>query len=163
MSAKYGPLTPERVAALANAFIDALADTLDEHEMAKVRERNAMEPDSLVCHSHDFCDANMVMLEAFADTIGLCKQDDVDVEQSCDWFNAAWGLAKDCGFAAPYLYEVVDLKSGKTVTSVPRTLGFFTEDTMFEPEDMHAINALDPGETYVKQGAQAALRVTRKE
>lgn len=42
-----------------------------------------------VCHSHDFCDANMVMAEAFKKVVGVEMKTDSD-EHTALW-NAAWG------------------------------------------------------------------------
>jgi hypothetical protein len=49
---------------LATEFVDELRDQLTPAEFAEVRKRNAAETNPLICHSHDFCDANMVMLDA---------------------------------------------------------------------------------------------------
>lgn len=54
-------------AALGVQFAMVLREWLTPQEMAQVRQRNAVDPQAKagICHSHDFCDANMAMLEAF--------------------------------------------------------------------------------------------------
>lgn len=87
---------------LAHAFARVLRSWLDAEEIATVIERNrAQPPGSGICHSHDFCDANMAMDEAF----GACGfwrwvDDGEDVIFVNDELWAeAWGLAKQSEFA----------------------------------------------------------------
>lgn len=106
--------------AIAQRFRVRLRQTL--HELAANRERANLpadlpELDSIVgrhlrgidernkgygehtCASHDFCDANMPMSEAFSDIMGrevvTNHQDDMDL------WNAAWDITKREGFADP--------------------------------------------------------------
>lgn len=83
---------------LARRFSAMLLEDLGKDLMARVNERNAQpeyaETDS--CASHDFCDANMVMLAAI-ESFGF-TDDDV-FENDCDnplqkLWNEAWTLAK---------------------------------------------------------------------
>jgi hypothetical protein len=69
---------------------------------------NASETDKSICHSHDFCDANMAMDEAFTKVLGRQyvffndeepeteKQNEIDA----DLINAAWSMAKANKFYA---------------------------------------------------------------
>lgn len=85
--------------ALAKAFADELRAELPADEFRQVVERNAAEAeDSNICHSHDFCDANMTMLVAFEKTVGR----DIDLESNVhtNLWNTAWTLAKASGFDA---------------------------------------------------------------
>lgn len=53
--------------------------------------------ETMVCHSHDYCDANEAMAEAYR------RQDvysDTDDECPPDLWGAAWAIAKARGFAA---------------------------------------------------------------
>lgn len=50
---------------LAREFSLKLRHYLSEHEMSQVVSLNESEEDPEICHSHDFCDANMIMYEAF--------------------------------------------------------------------------------------------------
>ena len=53
-----------------------------------------------ICHSHDFCDANVYMAEAFEHVIGRnvflpCDtNDDGIIESDCRTMNEAWSIAK---------------------------------------------------------------------
>jgi hypothetical protein len=76
-------------AILAREFSRVLRATLDAHEVAEVIARNRIETSPSVCHSHDFCDANMVMLAAF-EAHGL---DATDGDTNIALWNAAWDLA----------------------------------------------------------------------
>jgi hypothetical protein len=52
--------------------------------------RNAGETNASICHSHDFCDANMVMAAAFTAN-GI--EPDVDDEAVCTLWRQAWDIA----------------------------------------------------------------------
>lgn len=77
---------------LGAAFVWTLKDWLtipEWDEMARLNKTAARG----VCHSHDYCDANMAMIEAYADLLGI-QADDVDLSDSTqDLFNAAWSWA----------------------------------------------------------------------
>ena len=64
-----GPCADEtfqnKAAEIAQAFQDNLSDWLSPAELRVMRIRNAGESDDWVCHSHDFCDANGAMGDAF--------------------------------------------------------------------------------------------------
>lgn len=81
--------TVERLAA---AFAGVLKEWLTDAEWKAVARRNAAEPDPNVCHSHDFCDANMAMDEAF--TIVLRRHARPVEEADAELWNEAWNLAK---------------------------------------------------------------------
>jgi hypothetical protein len=74
-------------------------------DMAEVVRRNSAEPaGSGVCHSHDFCDANMAMLEAFHN-LGLRATVEIEPVDGPEWcasqdlWNAAWDAAVASGFS----------------------------------------------------------------
>ena len=56
--------------ALAERFESRLREAIGPEALRKVAELNAAETIAGVCHSHDFCDANEVMLLALED-LGL--------------------------------------------------------------------------------------------
>lgn len=93
-------ITPAQLAA---AFSVELRNELSPDGIRDVIDLNKDEKHPDVCHSHDFCDANMVMLAALARLLGV-DQDAVLVgsrepdEQMTLW-NDAWGLAKRHDFA----------------------------------------------------------------
>lgn len=90
------------VALLAGEFCVTLRNELTAEEIAYVNARNAVEPaGSGVCHSHDYCDANMVMQKAF-ENLGIptpVDSDNPDDDERFGLWNAAWDIAKDAKFA----------------------------------------------------------------
>ena len=63
--------------ALAERFESRLREAIGPEALRKVAELNAAETIAGVCHSHDFCDANEVMLLALED-LGLPSPVDED-------------------------------------------------------------------------------------
>lgn len=68
------------VTKLAGAFGRLLRAELGASKFAQVVSRNAVETNAGVCHSHDFCDANMTMAAAFEVVVGRAMnlQSDAD-------------------------------------------------------------------------------------
>jgi hypothetical protein len=90
-------ISPPTVDALAVEFCDAMREALTSGQMRQVVERNQAEPDAGVCHSHDFCDANMVLHEVFMrHGMDLSAEDTPAVWG--DLWNRTWDLAKARGF-----------------------------------------------------------------
>lgn len=94
----------DRVVRLAAAFGKALRSVLTEEEIDRVNSLNRSREDT--CASHDFCDANIVMAEAFKQAEGrhlvICGAENGDAhhleqEHLC-LTNMAWSLAKAVGF-----------------------------------------------------------------
>ena len=56
---------------LVREFSATLREWLRPDELAEVVERNRAETNSSICHSHDFCDPNMAMLEAMEAVVGI--------------------------------------------------------------------------------------------
>jgi len=79
--------TPEQLAA---TFIQTLRAHLGAERFAEVCRRNAAEPDPRVCHSHDFCDANIVMAEALD---ALAPNTNTDDDAAVALWNDAWSRA----------------------------------------------------------------------
>lgn len=83
--------------AIGTAFAGMLKAQLTPAQWAEMRERNIGAGD-LVCHSHDYCDANMPMASAFEAVMGrpiLPEGDDAEMaEADCVIWNAAWDYAK---------------------------------------------------------------------
>lgn len=77
---------------LAREFSRLLRRDLSARQMAEVVRLNDTEANKSVCHTHDFCDANMVMAEAFRN----CGLPDAVTtnDDSTDLWNAAWDQAK---------------------------------------------------------------------
>lgn len=94
---------PWIVRALAERFSKVLRAWLTPEQMNEVRRRNG-EADAVgssACHSHDFCDANMAINEAWASIYGADFLDMADVpggDRHTGLLNRAWDLARACGF-----------------------------------------------------------------
>jgi hypothetical protein len=67
---------------LAEKFTELLRATLTDAEWLELIDANANETNASVCHSHDYCDANQVMLDA----ISALKIDYTD--EFTLWFDA---------------------------------------------------------------------------
>ena len=82
---------------LAHEFSRVLREWLTDDEMEQVIERNAEVDDPAICASHDFCDANMAMYEAFERVMGH----PVDTRKKADvaMWDKAWNMAKASDFA----------------------------------------------------------------
>lgn len=101
----------ERQKELAAEFCKVLREWLSAEEMAEVVKRNQAEEDKNICASHDFCDANEAMDEAFKRLTGAsacetrtdtnegdCKQASCMTDETLDLWNGAWSLAKQAEF-----------------------------------------------------------------
>lgn len=78
---------------LAMLFLRELRNQIGSDKYAEVVVRNRAEDNPLVCHSHDFCDANMVMAAAW-EQAGLPEFDAQD-EAQCKTWGDAWQTAKE--------------------------------------------------------------------
>lgn len=85
---------------LAVAFHKLVREALAEH-LEEIDRRNAAIENKNVCATHDFCDANMLMDEAFTERTGH----EVDAEDKDDTllWSAAWTIAAGHGFSKPWL------------------------------------------------------------
>lgn len=109
------------VVMLGNAFADLYERQVTPEALAIVRRRNRQCDSDLVCATHDFLDANMVMAEAFAQVMGHEPKgswethydpalgrhvaDDPEEERQAQrdtaLWNAAWDFAKRRRLTAP--------------------------------------------------------------
>ena len=83
---------------IGDAFACLLLAEIGRAKLAEVIRRNGIDRDPRVCHSHDFCDANMVMADALLDAASIVDFDADDDEQAALW-NRAWFYARERGFA----------------------------------------------------------------
>lgn len=84
--------------AIGAKFAELLERDLTPQEFAAMRAANAIETNKGICHSHDYLDANMTMLEAF-DELGVRSPIDFDHDtddhlEACVLWGAAWNYAK---------------------------------------------------------------------
>jgi len=93
--------TPE---ALAKAFGDEIRASIAPDDLKEVNRLNAKEPDRpkySICHSHDYCDANDAMFDAWL-KLGQLESDwDPASQEQADLWNEAWTIAKVAGFKPP--------------------------------------------------------------
>lgn len=82
-------ITDAPIDAVARRFTTILRGWLTRDEWTAMVAANRAETDPRICHSHDYCDANMAMLEAF-DAYGDI---DVDDDDHVRIWNAAWEAA----------------------------------------------------------------------
>lgn len=79
---------------LSSAFSDLVRGRLGGH-LDKIVERNRTNGKD-VCATHDFCDANMLMAEAFEEVQG--REPDVASEDDAAVWSAAWDISKQREF-----------------------------------------------------------------
>ncbi|AMR78008.1 hypothetical protein [Cupriavidus nantongensis] len=101
VAAKLAPQEPEptpaaiKPATLAGAFARTIREYLTREELSEVIERNRAEADEGICHSHDFCDANEAMVEAFE----LCGVPmDFESQTNLNLWGNAWNTAAHADF-----------------------------------------------------------------
>jgi hypothetical protein len=85
---------------IARAFGAGIQAALTPAQFRELLDLDA--DDSGICHSHDFCDANMVMLAAFTETMGhepafLTEE---HAETDLNLWNDAWEIAIAANFFA---------------------------------------------------------------
>lgn len=99
--------TEQTARLLGEAFARILLHQLGESEKAEMRARNAQQTDPGICHSHDYCDANMAMYQAFEEVMGrdLLPSHDIGTvgmsDEDAALVNAAWDYAKVRHLTAP--------------------------------------------------------------
>lgn len=74
---------------LATKFDELLIKVIGPENYAEAIRLNQQEPDPEICHSHDFCDANMVMLDA-VQSFDLDEDQAMEVMTNEDIANDAW-------------------------------------------------------------------------
>jgi len=96
------------VESLARAFASTLLEWIGPGNLTQAIRRNRTETSPLVCHSHDFCDANMAMEQAFYEVFeraplmecdaaeGRCTAAESDAD--LDAWNEAWEMARSREF-----------------------------------------------------------------
>lgn len=86
----------ETVHVLAKAFADNLKAELSADDWKEMRRLNATaEFDWPICASHNFCDANMPMADAFEKVCGFpALSDDGMSDENISLWNQAWKIAK---------------------------------------------------------------------
>lgn len=88
---------------VAHRFAKNLLDYMGADKLTEADRRNAHDPayQSGACASHDFCDANVFMAQAFEDHLGLPHEtlpDEGNQLVTCEEWNAAWDYARKSSF-----------------------------------------------------------------
>lgn len=79
---------------LARKFCEEINDRLDVLTLSGVVARNRAEKNPHICHTHDFCDANQLMIDALM-ALGMPEDAfDPQSEEQTHLINEAWTLAK---------------------------------------------------------------------
>lgn len=87
---------------LARIFGEKVQEALTVGQFRAMIDRNkTQDPLSPVCHSHDFCDANVLMGDAWQEMFGqpFPMADDA-TETEMEIWNDAWAIAKAADFFA---------------------------------------------------------------
>ncbi len=82
----------EFIEALALAFGNRLVNEIGMENLKIAAQRNESDTDEGVCHSHDFCDANMLMFDAFVGVFG--REPELDKPYDYAAWAEAWDYAK---------------------------------------------------------------------
>lgn len=84
--------TKQQLNDLAVGFSNVLKEWLTSEQMAEVVKRNDLPAYANACATHDFCDANMAMAEAFEKVLG--REFEFGSDEDDALFNGAWHIAK---------------------------------------------------------------------
>lgn len=85
------------VETLALEFSKGLHAYLSPEQMREVVERNRTEAVPGICHSHDFCDANMFLYDVFI-KYGMNPATEGGMDQWGELWDQAWNLSKSKEF-----------------------------------------------------------------
>lgn len=85
------------VETLALEFSKGLRSYLTGAQMAEVVRLNDAEKSTGICHSHDYCDANIFLYEVFM-KYGMNPVEDGGLELWGALWDQAWNAAKASGF-----------------------------------------------------------------
>lgn len=86
------------IARLATEFAVQLTESLTVAEAFEVAKAQGAESSATVCHLHDVCDANMVMLNAFT-RVFHDEPDLQDEDLDVALINHAWPIGRQAFFA----------------------------------------------------------------
>ena len=84
----------QKIESIAKKFAELLKKEIGDENLAETVALNAKEKSSGICHSHDFCDANMVMAEAFT-AVGIDLDKDYPDMTQNETITGIWGDAWD--------------------------------------------------------------------
>src|SRR5688572_31563814 len=90
--------------ALASRFCEIINEWLHPKQLAEVNRRNKTPDYVQCCATHDFCDPNEAMAQAFREVMGrecllpMNEPGEAELQADCDLMNEAWTIAKARGF-----------------------------------------------------------------
>ncbi|WP_313952526.1 hypothetical protein [Accumulibacter sp.] len=87
----------DRIETMAIEFSAKLKRWLSREQIKKVVSRNRDEDEPNICHSHDFCDANMALHDVFMKH-GMDVTAEGGVSRHCQEWHDVWQLAKQKQF-----------------------------------------------------------------
>jgi len=87
-TAEHGAWFKKSAQLIASRFDSILREWLLPDEYSDMVQENKEDPDTNVCHSHDYCDANVAMMEAFGADF------DCDNESHMEAIAEAWNVWK---------------------------------------------------------------------
>lgn len=82
---------------LAREFSKALKLQLSEDELREIVRRNRAEMHPRICHTHDFCDTNTILLKVFKKH-GMDISDEGGTDRWGRLWDEAWNTAKAAEF-----------------------------------------------------------------
>ena len=85
---------------LARMFCEGLHNVLTDQELHTIRHRNRHETEPGICHTHDFIDANLIMLAAWEHLDLPTRYGSPHPDHYSLW-GSAWQTAMDWGFTPP--------------------------------------------------------------
>jgi hypothetical protein len=85
-----------QIETIAKEFGKNLVECLDDHEMQSIIQLNTTTDYSDCCATHNYCDANMPMDEAFTKVVG--REIDLQSQEDILIWNMAWKHARDNDF-----------------------------------------------------------------
>lgn len=84
---------------LAREFGSRIQEALSRAQFRAAVDANKADGyESPICHTHDYCDSNVCMLQAFESTFG--REPDSASEADAATINEAWQIAKAADFFA---------------------------------------------------------------
>lgn len=98
--------TYQTTVTLAEQFRASLRAALSGGELIQVDQLNSSPEYQGCCASHDFCDANVYMDEAF--TKVMDREMDLQSDEDMSLINSAWSLAKSMGFRWQLLDAMIE-------------------------------------------------------
>lgn len=96
------------VEGIAGSFVSRLQAQMTAQQFAEMQNLNAV-ADSGICHSHDYCDANEVMADAFTNWTG--REVDTTNDDDRALWSAAWAYAMTHGLGQDAETEAAALRA----------------------------------------------------